>query len=205
MSQRTKPLIAVDCDDVVANVNDAVRQFVNETYYMNYTAEDYQVTGEYDRYWERIWGVPDEHTSDRFRTFIESGRLRHLEPVPDAIETLRYLKKKYSIAMVTARSKAEVEFTHFWLENNASDVFDDVTFMHLWDDKDKRATKAGICQALGAQYLIDDNYNHCRIAGEAGIQALLFGDYGWNRGHPLIGGIVRMKDWQAVKVYFDGK
>jgi FMN phosphatase YigB (HAD superfamily) len=205
MNGRVKQIIAVDCDDVVANVNDAVRLFVNEVYETNHTAEDYRITGEYQHYWERIWGTPDGKTSDRLERFIASGRMHHLEPIPGALECLEYLKHDYEIVMVTARSPSEVEATHAWLNRYAPDVFKNVTFTHLWDVASKKATKAEICQALGATYLIDDNYTHCQIASGVGIQALLFGDYGWNRARPDLKNMIRVNSWSEVREYFDGR
>lgn len=205
MGGSAKPVIAVDCDDVVANVNDAVRQFVNETYKTNHSPEDYRVTGDYQYYWERIWGMPEGHTPNPLQQFIASGRMYHLEAVPGALESLTHLKRTHEIVMVTARSPAEVEATHAWLGRYAPELFKDVTFTHLWDAEDKKATKAEICQALGASYLIDDNYDHCRIASEVGIQTLLFGDYGWNRGRPDVSNMRRVNDWDEVREYFNGR
>lgn len=203
MSIRTKPTIAVDCDDVVANINDAVRQFVNETYGVHHTAEDYKVTGDYQQYWERIWNVSEAEGSERLHRFIRSGRMRHLEPIPRALETLVHLKQRYTIVMITARTVTEVEFTYFWLQQYAPEVFDQVTFLHLWDDDDKKATKGQVCQTLGAEYLIDDNYSHCQIASECGVKTLLFGDYGWNRQVTLHDNMTRVGNWVQVREYFD--
>lgn len=206
MSERkAKPILAVDCDDVVANINDAVREFVNETYGLNYTAADYQVTGEYHRYWERIWGTPDNERSDRFEAFMQSGRMAQLEPVSGAFEALRQLKKEYRLVMLTARTADQMAFTHAWLEQKAPHIFDDVTFMHLWDTEGEKATKAAICQQLGAEILVDDNYDHCRLAADVGVRALLFGDYGWNRAQELMPGMERVADWRAVRAALHGE
>lgn len=174
MSEYTKQTIAIDCDDVIANINDAVRLFVNETYGLAHTPEEYRVTGEYKRYWERIWGVADHEHSDRFDHFVASGRMAHLEPIEGALEA------------------------------NAPRLFDDVTFMHLWDEGDTKATKAQICKELKATHLIDDNYDHCKLAAEAGVRALVFGDYGWNRDRPLMAGMQRVNSWHEVLDYFNG-
>jgi hypothetical protein len=205
VAKHVKPVIAVDCDDVVANINDAVRLFVNETYDTNHSPEDYRVTGSYRGYWDRIWGTPEGERSDRFEKFIASGRMATLKQVPDAIRVLGNLKKRFDLVMVTARSAIEVNYTHTWLENNAPAIFNEVTFMHLWDNDDKRATKADICRKIGANYLIDDNFDHCRLAAEFGVQALLFGDYGWNRAQKLALNMTRVADWVAVEEYFDGR
>jgi hypothetical protein len=60
-----------------------------------------------------------------------------------------------------------------------------------------------ICQEIGAGYLIDDNVEHCRLAAEAGVKALLFGEYGWNKHLPTPPGVERVKDWKDVTDYFN--
>lgn len=195
--------IAVDCDDVIANINDDVRLFINETKGFAHTAEEYRVTGEYRRYWERIWGIADDQSVDWFDQYVASGRMAQLEPVPGALEALADLKQDYSLAIVTARSVKEVEFTEQWLATHAPDVFDHVTYVHRWQETlGSKPSKAAICQELGADYLIDDNYDHCRIAATMGKHALLFGDYGWNRDYPLQPNMTRVPDWSAVREYF---
>lgn len=57
--------IAVDCDDVIANVNESMRHFINETHGFNHTADDYRVEGEYHRYWER-GRQPPAHRGNRW-------------------------------------------------------------------------------------------------------------------------------------------
>lgn len=199
--------IAVDCDDVIANINDDLRHFVNEAQGFRHTAEDYRVTGEYRRYWERVWGIPEGQSVDWFAQYIASGRMARLSPVPGALEALHHLKNDYSLVMVTARRQSEVESTEQWLENHAPELFDEVTYMHRWEaSPDSTVTKAQICHGLGADYLIDDNYDHCRLVAEVGKRALLFGYYGWNRAQPTVPNMVRVQDWQAVQEFFsDGR
>lgn len=200
-----KPLIAVDCDDVLVNLNDGIREFVNEVYGMSHTSDDYRVSGPYRGYWDKIWGMPDGERSGRLEEFIDSGRMGHLEPVPGVLETLARLNQGYDLALVTARSDKEVDITKQWLDTYAPRLFSHVTFMHLWDEPTAKATKAKICQQLGAKFLIDDNYSHCELAAGVGVETLLFGDYGWNRdGVELAPNITRVFDWPAVEDYFHG-
>lgn len=195
--------IAVDCDDVIANINDNMRQFINDTFDFQHTAEDYRVDGEYHRYWERIWGIPEGESVDWFAQYVASGRMAELTPVEGALPALRALKDQYSLVMVTARSTLEVDYTVQWLERHAPELFDEVTFMHRWQrTPDHKVTKGEICHELKADYLIDDNYDHCRGAVAMGKQAILFGDYGWNRNYELQPNMIRAGDWQAVQEYF---
>lgn len=203
MAQPVRPIIAVDCDHVVMDINEGLRKFVNEKYDESHTAADYQVAGEYRRYWERVWGLDDGVKSDRFSHFIASGKMRELDAVPDSISTLRQVKDKYDLVMVTARSEFEVAYTNDWLDQHAPGLFNAVAFMFEWEQPHSKVTKADICQKLGATYLIDDNYDHCRIASELGIHTLLFGDYGWNREVIPLGNMTQVHDWLAVRRFFD--
>jgi FMN phosphatase YigB (HAD superfamily) len=204
MQKITKPIIAVDCDHVVVDINEGIRRFVNEAYGETHTPEDYHVTGEYKRYWERVWGLDDGVKSDRFARFVASGGMANLDEIPDCLATLASLRRNYRLAMVTARTQSEVDSTHRWLAERSPGLFDQVVFMHEWN-ADTEPTKAKICQALGAEYLIDDNYEHCRLASEVGIGTLLFGDYGWNRQVAVANNMYRVKDWREVKEFFDGR
>lgn len=201
--KNNKPIIAVDCDHVVMDINEGIRLYVNEAYGESHTQEDYQVNGSYRRYWERVWGTPEGVKSDRFAQFIDAGKMAELEEIPDALESLRSLKDRYDIVMLTARSEREVGDTHSWLGRHALGVFDQVIFMHQWQPEQALPTKGEICRGIGAKYLIDDNYDHCQIASNLGVASLLFGDYGWNREVELADGMVRASDWSAVKRYFN--
>lgn len=196
--------IAVDCDDVIANVNDSVREFINQTYGFNHTSEDYRVDGEYKTYWERIWGLKEGESADWFSRYIASGRMADLEPVDSALGVLERLKDRYSLILVTARSLDEVGYTDSWLARHAPGLFDEVTFVHRWQAAlGDQVSKGEICQQLGANYLIDDNYDHCLSAAELGLQAVLFGDYGWNRRYETPAGVVRAGGWSEVMEFFD--
>lgn len=204
MQKTTKPIIAVDCDHVIADINEGIRQFVNETYGTAHTSEDYRVTGEYKRYWERVWGFEEGVKSDRFARFVASGRMSHLDEVSGALRTLTQLRDTHTLVLVTARTQSEVKSTHEWLAKRMPGVFDRVIFMHEWSDG-VQSTKAKICQDIGAGYLIDDNYDHCRLASEIGINSLLFGDYGWNREVSVGGNMRRAKDWYEIGEFFNGR
>lgn len=195
--------IAVDCDDVIANVNDSVREYINETRGFSHSADEYRVPGEYKRYWERIWNIPENQSVNWLSEYIESGRMYDLDPIQGALDALRSLRRRYSLVLVTARSLREVDYTEHWLERHAPGVFDEVTFVHRWSGEDGAlASKASICTELGADYLIDDNYDHCQLMAECGRTALLFGEYGWNVSQPVVSGMHRARDWRAVEEYF---
>ncbi|MEO5627321.1 MAG: hypothetical protein ABIQ89_00315 [Candidatus Saccharimonadales bacterium] len=199
-----KPIIAVDVDDVLASVNQAMMQFVNEHFGTTHTWEDYTVAGPYRRYWEEVvWKVGPEEGRKRYDAFIERGGQRGAPMLDGAIDVLETLKQTHDLIVITARDHDYIEDTHHWLSKNCPGTFDDIHFLPYHEGSDKKVAKGVIAKQIGASYLIDDNVEHCLGAQENGVTALLFGDYGWNQAAP--NSLTRVKDWQAVKEYFDGR
>ena len=198
-----RPIIAVDVDDTIFDENNAVRLYMNERYGFQHTLEDYRVPGPYHHYFEAIWQVSAEETTVRYEAF-EAAYKTKLKPLGDALRVLKALKSSYDLVILTSRDHRLVAGTHKSLTEHYPDIFRDVHFRSLWGD-DEKATKAQICLEIGAGYLIDDCFEHCELAAEAGVEALLFGDYGWNRTQALPAHMTRLKDWVAVKDYFDGR
>lgn len=202
----SKPIIAVDLDDVLGDENMAIMRFINQRYKLMLTAEDYDIPADYWGYWEKVWDVDEEEGKRRYSAFLEAKTAKEviLEPLPGAIDAIRYLEKLYELTVVSSRHAALLPLTKEWLEEHFPNTFKEVHFVELWGGRDK-ITKAKICRDIGASYLVDDNIEHCILAQEAGVQGLLFGDYGWNRHQSVPKGIVRVADWRAVKEYFDAK
>lgn len=201
MTATDRKIIAVDIDDVLASFNEAMRLFINKHYGLNHSKADYDKKGKYWRYWETIWGVSDIEGLKRHKAFIKSKAIRRLKLHDGAIDVIKRLEKSYKLVIITARNDEHLEDTHHWLEKHFPGVFDQVLFAKVWE-RNMVVTKATICQEIGASYLLDDNAEHCNLAAEAGIQALMFGDYGWNRAEKLHKNVIRLKDWHAVAEYF---
>lgn len=197
-----KPVLAIDIDDVLTASNEGVRRYVNRTFGMNHTPADYAVTGEYRRYWDRIWSADEEEGRKIYESYLASGETARLKPVDGALPAIRRLQTNYALVVVTARHIEQVEHTKDWLGRHAPNIFKRVEFL-LERPDNENITKAYILRELGAEYIIDDNADHCRHALDAGIQALLFGEYGWNREVTVPDGIVRVKNWSEVLEYLD--
>lgn len=193
----TKQIIAVDADDTIFDENNAIRQFINKTYGYHHTEADYLVDGPFDTYWESIWNVQSDKMIEMYESFVVSEYKKNLPPIKGALKGLQKLKEKYELVIVTARDKRAVELTHQSLEEHYPNIFSDVHFTPLWGNGEK-VTKAKICTEIGASYLIDDNFDHCNVAVESGVNAILFGDYGWNRFQKLPAGITRCATWRDV-------
>jgi uncharacterized HAD superfamily protein len=193
-----KPIIAVDIDDVLVDHYEALVTFHNETYGTSLTIHDY-----ISDHWHEVWGTTPEETELRAQAFAALG-VKDRVIKQGVAEALVQLSRKYDLVIVTARRKVNVDQTLEWIDERFPHVFKEVRFVPIWDE-DSTLTKAEICREVGATYLIDDSLKHCRLAAEAGITAILFGDYGWNQASELPEGVTRCKDWVAVLEYFDGR
>jgi uncharacterized HAD superfamily protein len=193
----SKPIIAVDADDTIFDENTAVRLYMNDHYGFKHTEADYLIEGPFDSYWARIWNVDPEKMTRMYEEFAHSTYKKDLKPITGAIPILQKLKDKYDLAIVTSRGQSVVGMTHESLRLHYPDIFSDVHFVPLWGNGEK-TTKAVICNEIGASYLIDDSFEHCKLAAEAGVNAITFGDYGWNRFQELPDRITRCKNWEEV-------
>jgi 5'(3')-deoxyribonucleotidase len=81
-------------------------------------------------------------------------------------------------------------------------LVDEVHFLGAYEnidfDSSHKKTKDEICVRLGADYLIDDQPKHVLSAYKAGVGAILFGDYGWNRNVLVDDGVKRARNWDEV-------
>lgn len=200
-----RQIIAVDVDDVLADENNAVIEFMNDKYGLGLSAEDYQIAHPYWGFWEKVWGVSDEAGSEMHQAFVDSGVKRYLKVIPGAIEAINQLKQSYDLVVITSRLDSIIELTHEWLEEHFPETFKSVEFVMVWSDGDKKASKADIARSLDAEFLIDDSADHCRAADASGIKSLLFGTYGWNKEEKVSPNVTRVKDWSAVLEYFDAQ
>lgn len=197
----TKQIIAIDADDTIFDELTAIRVYMNDEHDMNLTADDYNVIGPFDNYFDDIWKMDSARASELYEEFALSDYKRDLKPKAQAADALRKLKQKYTLVIITSRGERVVDITHDSLIKYYPDVFADVHFTPLWSS-DEKVTKAKICNDIGASFLIDDSFDHCRLAAESGVEAILFGDYGWNRSQELPPNIIRCTDWAAVEKYF---
>jgi 5'(3')-deoxyribonucleotidase len=193
-----RPIIAVDVDDVLAYHAEAFLEWSNNKYGTNLTIEDYT------DHWSELWSITHEQSEERAIIFHKERQHRHFKPNEDALDVLLHLKKMYDLVIVTARRQEVVKDSKEWLKKYYPNIFTDVRFVPIWEE-DRKATKAAICNELGASFLIDDMPRHCNLAAEEGITALLFGNFRWNRHEKLSDGVIKVKNWAEIKQFFDEK
>jgi len=204
MAQKT---IAVDIDDVLSASAAEFVRFSNERWGMQLSVEHYNED------FSKAWGVSLEEAMPMAELFLGSGVHGEFAHHEAAVPVLRDLGRRFKLIVVTSRRKSLKPQTDAWIERHFKDVFDEVVYAGIFDGVDKtsvrerlKQTKAQLCQSLRVDFLIDDQLKHCLAAADCGIQALLFGDYPWNRDishKPELLAVVHT--WQEVARYFDGK
>lgn len=187
--------IAFDLDDVLASHVESFIVFSNETYGTNLTV------GDYSEDWPGLWGVTEDEVNKRALEFQTLQRIATFAVKDDAQITLEQLKIKYDLYVVTARRQHLVNTSIDWINKHFPNVFKEIHFVPMWELNNK-ITKGDICKKIGADYLVDDLPRHCNIAADAGIKAILFGDYAWNRDEKIVDNVMRCKDWCDLLGYF---
>lgn len=194
--------IGVDVDDVLSRSAEGFADFSTKRWGKAHRAEDYTED------WAAFWGAPLEEALQRVKEVHTSGVFGKFLHFEAALPALRELAQRYELIVITSRREQLKPETDAWIARHFPDVFSGVHYAGIWDREADphhllKQTKASICRELGVQYLIDDQPKHCIAAAESGINALLFGDYAWNRSGELPARVTRVKDWQSVVHYFN--
>ncbi len=197
----TKPIIAIDIDDVLADYSAEFVLASNRLWGTKLTADDY------DEDWVKLWGIDIYEAMDRGKVLFEDRIHERLKHKDDAVAVLQSLSERFTLKILTARNDQSKESTLKWFTRHYPMIdHQNITFAGLWDNPDEnvaKRTKGELAKNMGVQYLIDDQLKHCKAAAEHGITALLFGDYRWNQIDELPAGVTRVVNWEAVKQYFD--
>ena len=194
--------IAIDVDEVISSEADAIIAFSKKELGIALSREDFTTPGEYWGYYERFWKQVGKPTDEVFADFLRSEHKKNQIILDDVADKIRRLKEGYSLEIVTSRGASFKDMTLSMIEKHLPDIFDDIHFVDIWREKSREATKATICNEIGAGFLIDDSPEHCNLAAEAGVKALLFGNFGWSVSVELHEDVERVADWQEVMDYF---
>ena len=178
--------IAIDIDDVLAENAIGFVAFSNERWGTRLRVDDYS------EHWSEMWHVDSEEAERRAHVFHDSSAIRGYAHIGGAEEVLRNMSQVQSDTLL-------------WIEEHFPGIFASsaVYFSGLWDivhEGSHKLTKTELITQINADVLIDDQLKHCLAVSETGRNAILFGDYTWNRADSLPDRVVRCHSWSEVEV-----
>jgi 5'(3')-deoxyribonucleotidase len=124
----SKPVIAIDVDDVLAHSIESFRLQVNARAGAQLTREHFMVPGEYHHYLDRVLetnGVDYATIKDDLFLGMSNDQ-SHIPPQPGAVKVLQKLAREYELVVITARAPEWEAQTHVWLQMHFPGVFKEV-------------------------------------------------------------------------------
>lgn len=193
--------VAFDIDDVLLLQAEGVCNAINIRTGTSLTVAQYT-----DR-WDHMLGVTVEEAEELRLELIANGLFEALEAVPGAKEGLASLAEKgLRLAAITKRRESLRDVTRASLELHYGDLFGHILHATYFEGGQKfTRKKSELCLQAGATTLVDDQVSTCLEIASAGLTALHFGSYGWeelDEPHP---GIVRVRNFDEVVGYFNGR
>ena len=115
--------IGVDFDDVVYNLSDDLREFMNQRFGTSHTRA---VQDEYHMGF--LWGITREEEEALVNEFCTTDLHHAGSAVDGAIEGVKALAQHHDLVIVTARGDDRAEVTHKWIDKNLPGIFSDIVF-----------------------------------------------------------------------------
>lgn len=189
--KRTKPVAAIDLDDVVIETGNRILTHYAQTYgvvvppRLLYSAEP------------AVWGVSERQMiHDRVDGYLASAAFTAEPPAIQSLHALQKLSRIYELHIITGRPRHLAAATQTLLDQYFNGIFRSVTYTHVFGDSS--LTKLDACRAIGASVLIDDHARHIKAVTAGGVDAILFGDYAWNEAETLPPQTTRAANWDEI-------
>ena len=190
----SKPIIAVDFDDVICEFNRCYAEHHNQEYG---TSVQYKDIWSFDM--PTIWNLDIKIINTRVRWFCHQ-RHHTITVCPEAASVLPRLAQTHELHIVTSRCESLCDITTAWLQSNQLNVFSKLHFTNGLGSlhPDRKRSKLSVCHEIGALCLIEDAAANAEATAEGGVPVLL-PDRPWNRltrKHELI---TRAAGWTHIE------
>ncbi|MFZ2523259.1 MAG: hypothetical protein WAW92_02620 [Minisyncoccia bacterium] len=185
--------IGFDLDDVLLNLSDPLREFLNIKYTRSVKREDLK-----DFYIESIYGIEREIFKKDIADFYLHNDHINSSPINGAVEVVEQLSKKYILEIVTAKPDSLAEITEQWLLKHFPNMFKVVHFANHHHDNHKKRLKSEICLVENISVFIDDSLDNAKDLSSSNIPVLLF-DAPWNQSESLPGLVKRVHSWNEIE------
>lgn len=191
-----KQVLAVDFDDVIASFNATYARHHNETYGSTLSYHDITT---FDMC-KVVYGIDQATLLERVRTFCHQHH-DLITPIDGATDIVPRLAETYELHIVTSCCESLSQVSLEWLEAYGLNVFTEHHFANGFGSlfPERKRSKLAVCQAIGAQYLIEDAPENARQVAEGSVPVLVPWRP-WNRElepHANITSDVR--DWKHIE------
>jgi uncharacterized HAD superfamily protein len=185
-------LIAIDIDDVLADLSHPLVAFHNETYGTRFRREDHM-----DYNLESVWGGTARESYDKVMRFFASPYFAEVRPVPGAVDGVRVLRDLgHDLVVITSRPEGIMKKTAGWIEAFFPRAFNDILCATHYYNRDYNK-KSGLCTRLGVELILDDCLEIALECAQEGIRVLLY-NAPWNQVSSLPEGITRVFSWDEI-------
>ncbi len=189
---QSKPVLGIDIDDVLLDLNAQLLSFHNDRYDSHLTFEQW-----FSFDLALMFDCSYEEKERRVAEFYASAYNDATQPIKGAREALATLSKTHTIHLITARPEYLRESTLLSLNSHFAGLFESVHFTgaHHISTIEKR-TKADVCRELGVETFVDDAIHNAEDVAAIGCKVYLL-DRPWNQ-LPVSAGITRVYSWEEI-------
>lgn len=196
----SKPIIAVDFDDIVASFNYSFANWHNRTYG---TSVKYEDITDYIMY--NIYRLDRRTLLHRIHIFCHHHH-QEIVPLPYVYEEFSILREYFELHIVTSRCESLSQITSEWLNTHLGDIFVIAHFTNGFGTKypNNRRLKSTVCQDIGAIALIDDALMHAEEVTVNCSIPVLMPSRPWNQ-EKTPPGVIRMNDLCEITDWLTNK
>jgi uncharacterized HAD superfamily protein len=185
-------LIAIDIDEVLADTLNHFIFLYNQKFKTSFKRDDF-----YTFNWWEVLGLTKEEFKKVFTQIVGQGFFSELATIAGAKEGVKRLQKKHELAVVTSRPRIVSAATKAWLDKHFPDVFSKVYFTREVILGPNIKDKDEICQEIGADLIIEDEFEFAEDCAQENILVLLF-DNPWNREFKIPSYMTRVYSWENI-------
>lgn len=181
-------LIGIDVDDVLAACAVSFAEFHNEKYNTSLKFSDFNTYA-----WSEVLNVSKEEMMKRMFKFYVTPYFKEMALIPDASESIKALKEKHDLVVITSRFAPGREDTLKWVDKVFPGVFSKVYFTDHANGVTSGQSKKQLCEKLGIQVLVEDSREYAVDCASSKTSVILI-DKPWNKGN-IPKGVYRVKSW----------
>jgi len=187
---RDQKKIGVDIDEVVVEFFRKYLELFNKKFNHNLKFEDITSFHIWD-----VVNIPKEASLELIREFYDSEDFYTLPLVDGAKDALGELSQKYKIYFITSRPEQVREKTFNFLKKHLEKLIFSLHFSGgVWGE---HKSKGEICEELGIDVFIEDNFDYALDCAKRGIKTFLM-DKPWNQKEAGYRNLIRVKNWSEI-------